>query len=229
MIKCNPLVPRKQAAMDFTEDLVSDDFSFRVYYEYIKFLVLKHLHKDYDAELLTPSAAVDEVWHRHILNTKQYSRECMELYGQFMHHNPDGEVEPAKRDERYRRTLREYVQVFRTIPPPDIWEPLEDNEEEEKNGRENLADLVESLRRKNALKTISRNKIFCHYYNNHLIPKEQRVPWEYTDEYRKDVSRKLICCTSAFSSLLCNGNPRTVTLRFLEVQRQRSLTSQSGQ
>lgn len=36
-----------------------------------------------------PSLAVDEIWHRHILDTKSYQRDCQQWFGTFIHHQPD--------------------------------------------------------------------------------------------------------------------------------------------
>jgi hypothetical protein len=53
--------------------------------EYKKFLnlCLNHPNKNigitYDA---------DKFWHQHILDTKQYSKDCEEIFGKFLHHDP---------------------------------------------------------------------------------------------------------------------------------------------
>ena len=37
---------------------------------------------------LPPSYEIDEVWHAHILHTKEYMDFCLELFGKYLHHQP---------------------------------------------------------------------------------------------------------------------------------------------
>lgn len=37
---------------------------------------------------ISPSKEIDDIWHRHILHTKQYAEDCHEIFGRFIHHNP---------------------------------------------------------------------------------------------------------------------------------------------
>eukprot|EP01046_Picozoa_sp_COSAG06_P078606 COSAG06_NODE_26188_length_620_cov_0.623800_1_plen_138_part_10 len=50
--------------------------------EYKRFLRLARLHP---AESLQPSAAVDAVWQRHLLDTMVYEADCLELFGTHAH------------------------------------------------------------------------------------------------------------------------------------------------
>lgn len=53
------------------------------------------LHKKYgDQYQLAPSPEMDEVWHAHILYTKDYNEHCMQLYGKFLHHQPEEPLSP---------------------------------------------------------------------------------------------------------------------------------------
>lgn len=45
-----------------------------------------------------PSLAVDIVWHRHILNTKKYMRDCDSYFGYYLHHQPGN---PTDDDRAY--------------------------------------------------------------------------------------------------------------------------------
>jgi hypothetical protein len=45
-----------------------------------------------------PPQDIDEVWHRHILHTEQYQRDCMSLFGRFIHHRPFPVEVPAGAD-----------------------------------------------------------------------------------------------------------------------------------
>jgi len=35
-----------------------------------------------------PSAAVDIMWHEHILDTKAYTEFCNDFFGAYLHHKP---------------------------------------------------------------------------------------------------------------------------------------------
>jgi hypothetical protein len=41
-----------------------------------------------DAEDILLSEDVDEFWHTHILQTKKYADDCQQVFGTFLHHNP---------------------------------------------------------------------------------------------------------------------------------------------
>ncbi len=55
---------------------------------YKNFLFLK---KKYEAEhpKLVPSIEIDEIWHQHILYSKHYINDCMNIFGYYMHHTPE--------------------------------------------------------------------------------------------------------------------------------------------
>lgn len=52
---------------------------------YRQFLVL---HAMYPNEDLVPTKQIDEYWHQHILDTRQYAKDCEFLFGAFLHHDP---------------------------------------------------------------------------------------------------------------------------------------------
>jgi hypothetical protein len=53
--------------------------------EYRRFLVLHLLHPDAD---IVPCKVVDEMWHRHILDTAAYRTDCVVIFGRFLDHYP---------------------------------------------------------------------------------------------------------------------------------------------
>lgn len=72
---------------------------------------------------VSPSDAVDQVWHLHLLYTRSYwERFCGDVLGRPLHHEPStgASGEPAKFDEWYARTLASYRQFFGE-PPADLW------------------------------------------------------------------------------------------------------------
>ena len=101
--------------------------------EYKKFLLLQ---KKYDGkQMLVPSLRIDEIWHAHILFTKQYHEDCQKLFGKYMHHQPEtqfGRYQLSKNenekaaDETERVYLQEYNEYIygKPIYVPAIIEPL---------------------------------------------------------------------------------------------------------
>lgn len=72
---------------------------------------------------VTPSPAVDEVWHLHLCYTHSYWDElCGGVLGRPLHHGPTrgGAAEGAKFADWYARTLASYRQHFGE-PPADLW------------------------------------------------------------------------------------------------------------
>lgn len=37
---------------------------------------------------LVPNGDIDEIWHMHILDTRAYTRDCEQLFGEYLHHYP---------------------------------------------------------------------------------------------------------------------------------------------
>lgn len=70
---------------------------------YRQFLTLCSQRKP--GQALVPPQAADEVWHTHIMFTKQYAADCELLFGEFLHHNP-GEME--NHQAHYLQTLAFY-------------------------------------------------------------------------------------------------------------------------
>jgi len=72
----------------------------------------------------TPSQAVDEVWHLHLLYTRSYWDElCPKVLGRPLHHDPSsgGAAEEGRYAKQYNATLESYRREFGAVPPPDIW------------------------------------------------------------------------------------------------------------
>ena len=98
----------------------SDEFVTRAVNEYFKFIVLcsEADHK------VTPSDAVDQVWHFHMCYTQNYWNElCGDVLGFPLHHGPTkgGRSEREKFHNWYSKTLESYQRIFAELPPPDIW------------------------------------------------------------------------------------------------------------
>lgn len=73
---------------------------------------------------VTPSDAVDQVWHLHLSYTRSYWEDlCEEVLGQKFHHGPTkgGVLENQKFHNWYEATLASYVKYFECEPPMEIW------------------------------------------------------------------------------------------------------------
>lgn len=54
--------------------------------KYKAFLAFRLEHSEADPK---PECDVDEVWHRHILHTRQYEQDCLNIFGHHLHHTPE--------------------------------------------------------------------------------------------------------------------------------------------
>lgn len=93
--------------------------------EYRRFLAL-HL-TDPDADIV-PCKIVDEMWHRHILDTAAYRADCDAIFGRFLDHFPyfgmRGEEDAQALEDAYADTLTRYRNAFGE-PPADTWISVE--------------------------------------------------------------------------------------------------------
>ena len=98
----------------------SADFTKRAIFEYRRFLFLLAQRE----QIISPSHAVDQVWHLHLTHTKSYWNDlCDGVLGFKLHHVPStgGSKEFAKHKNLYRESLAAYHRVFDEDAPADIW------------------------------------------------------------------------------------------------------------
>jgi uncharacterized protein (TIGR04222 family) len=98
----------------------NDRFVRRVIDEYRRFILLAATGN----AASVPSAAIDRVWHLHLLDTRRYWDDfCPNTLGAPLHHTPSrgGEAEAERHATLYHATLDRYAVVFGEAPPPDIW------------------------------------------------------------------------------------------------------------
>jgi len=113
------------AAFPFTARLAAEQGwshaqAARVVAEYKRFLLLAVEA----GHPVTPSEAVDQAWHLHLVYTRSYwQRLCRETLGKELHHSPTagGGAELEKFCDWYARTLESYARLFGEAPPGDIW------------------------------------------------------------------------------------------------------------
>ncbi len=98
----------------------SREFASRVVGEYRKFVYLAAV----GGHPVTPSEAVDEAWHLHLMYTRSYwERLCGEVLKRPLHHEPSrgGGREEKEFEDWYLRTLKTYREVFGEEAPGDVW------------------------------------------------------------------------------------------------------------
>jgi hypothetical protein len=95
----------------------TNDFTNSVVNEYWRFL---YLHKCYPDIAIVPGAAIDEVWHDHILHTKSYIAFCAKYFGDYLHHEPKDKSSDEKAPD-ITNTLALYEATFGHKPPQEIW------------------------------------------------------------------------------------------------------------
>lgn len=113
------------AALSFVTRLARENgwdasHAVRVLLEYKRFcyLAMTSYHE------VTPSDAVDQVWHLHLTYSRDYwGVFCPEVLGAELHHGPTlgGSMERDRFYDQYAATLGAYENAFDEPPPPDIW------------------------------------------------------------------------------------------------------------
>jgi hypothetical protein len=89
--------------------------------EYRRFLAM---HIAYPEAEVVPCTIVDEIWHKHILDTIAYRQDCEAIFGEFLDHYPyfgmQSEQEAQELQDAYGDTLEIYEREFGT-PPDGTW------------------------------------------------------------------------------------------------------------
>jgi hypothetical protein len=116
------------AAQSFESRLASENgwtlaFARRAIREYRRYVFLYAI----SGRPVAPSDVVDEVWHLHLLYTRNYwNTFCKDVIGKPLHHEPAAGVEGERKrlGDWYADTLHRYRQLFGE-PPADIWPSAE--------------------------------------------------------------------------------------------------------
>ena len=101
-----------------------------------RFLQLKYSLSDFDAEIISPSAIVDNIWHRHLLDNKHYLNDCLQYFGRIIFHNPDGAIDRIQQNKRYEKTLMEYRNLYKSDAPVSVW-PVSEPQQQQNNNHYN--------------------------------------------------------------------------------------------
>ena len=71
------------------------------------------LNKKHSGQTLVPTREIDEFWHNHILYTRQYARDCLAIFGRYLHHEPSPpDEDPADLVKHYLHTKALYAAEF---------------------------------------------------------------------------------------------------------------------
>ncbi|MFV0296444.1 MAG: TIGR04222 domain-containing membrane protein [Hyphomicrobiaceae bacterium] len=96
------------------------DYTQRAMLEYRRVMFLAVTHE----RPVSPSHAVDAVWHLHLTYTRNYWKGlCGGVLGMEVHHDPTrgGVTEAVRHREMYADTLDAYRAAFGEPPPDDVW------------------------------------------------------------------------------------------------------------
>ena len=69
----------------------------------------------YPNKQLVPTKDIDEVWHQHILHTKEYIYDCQQIFGRYFHHrpaNPQNEDEIEQLGKLFAETKQLYQKTY---------------------------------------------------------------------------------------------------------------------
>lgn len=85
--------------------------------QYRNYLFLKRKYRSqYKEDELPPSYEVDEVWHAHILHTRDYIHFCNQVFNEYLHHSPhhgqDQNLSLKQLADLFAETQRVYVKEF---------------------------------------------------------------------------------------------------------------------
>ena len=69
-----------------TKDGFSDERADRAISWYRMFLEFVAEHPDVH---IAPPSAADKAWHNHILDTRRYMDDCLDIFGGYLHHDPE--------------------------------------------------------------------------------------------------------------------------------------------
>lgn len=102
------------------EENWSADFTRKAIDEYKKFIYLCCILPNG----ASPSKIVDKVWHMHLIYTQNYWEDfCPNILKRPLHHHPSkgGQSEKMKHTDWFSDTLKNYMMVFQSEAPEEIW------------------------------------------------------------------------------------------------------------
>jgi hypothetical protein len=104
---------------------------------YKKYVAL-HMAEPFNAHPM--SGLVDEIWHEHILHTREYAQFCSRIIGWFLHHIPSTEDDETTTSEATQARL---AQLFGATDPR-VWVSMTDQAQTSCGNTGNCADGADS-------------------------------------------------------------------------------------
>lgn len=120
-MKCFQEPGMKELARRMWQQDWSAKFAIDAVQEYYKFLELKAALRDVDASRISPSPLIDQIWHMHILNTKEYQESMCALGCGFLHHSTDKAFDGEFKVRRRENMAFAYEARFGSTPPGKFW------------------------------------------------------------------------------------------------------------
>jgi hypothetical protein len=74
----------------------------------------------YESDLIAPPMDVDIFWHGHILDTQSYWRDCLAIFGKYLHHDPYIGMHGKADKEKLERSFEDTVRLYREEYGEDI-------------------------------------------------------------------------------------------------------------
>ncbi|GKZ00202.1 hypothetical protein MPSEU_000973200 [Mayamaea pseudoterrestris] len=99
----------------------SHDFAERVCKAYRQFLELKKVLEDWDAQIVAPSLAVEQMWKMHMMDPVSYIHDCLLLCGRVVGHDPDGELDEWAQEKRVMATKQLLKARYESHIDQDVW------------------------------------------------------------------------------------------------------------
>lgn len=82
------------------------EFAIEQYRQYL------YLLRKYDADI-SPTLAIDAVWHNHILDTRKYVVDCQVIFGHYLHHFPYFGSRSEEDRQQLERAFENTQRLFR--------------------------------------------------------------------------------------------------------------------
>jgi len=97
----------------YFEDIDCEQYALDLVQVYLLFMTLRR--DTHPRFILQPPPIIDEAWHAHILNTRNYKEFCMREFGYFVHHTP-GDGTRSFYMANYRNVLQSYAEKKISYP-----------------------------------------------------------------------------------------------------------------
>ena len=168
--------------------------------QYKRFL---HTAANSDSELV-PTKDVDEVWHEHILFTKDYFVNWKEYLGRLVHHNPEKLGENKDYSESFKKTQKTLETILKEKPILDN-KPKKETKKTKLVSRKETTPTVYSTSPSYSSPVI--DPVDCFLLTNTILESNQHdcAPASHGHSEASHCSSSSSCSSSSCSSSSCGG------------------------